>query len=587
MSTLFLSVGTAAEIPDAPVWGPSMFGYRYTGFRPFHRFEAQLADNSIGTMVWPGGYLAEARPESYGLDIPGLFAAESGRPGLAEIMAHAQSIGTGLSIILPTARYMGQDDLLRADIRAFMGDLLGGTYGPPPAQMTLEIGSEFFASFVGDPDAASHYGHIAEIYVSELTAALGDDALNLIDFDPAIAVQAGRTLDEDMLIRDELSDGSLLEVDQIIHHRFAFNATGVDGSADDFHPVIEAWRSDAMALGGDGPDLFLSAYGVGSYTRAEALRDFLAADQAAGGSLTEDQIDLAGRSTTEFETFWQDQLSLRDYGPEQPRLMLEMLSEYGAEGLSAAAAFGTDMIHPGRLSLTDVNGVPQDFIGQGMLDMLAESVTGTRALGFGLDNDSGDAVWAYGFENADKLIIFLSAGARPPESLTLDFAGLGTTYSHLAADRLTATIPEDWMERFGLPDNPDVDETPEAESFAIGQRRAADVDQGADGLTLQFGTAHEVIRLAFAKTDAGMQDIAGFSDGPVLALAAPDDAAPDDADGPDDLPMLPPEEDDDPSDVDPAMAAPAAWSGGDGGDGGDAISALLLALPLLFLLGGA
>lgn len=582
MSTLFLSVGAAAEIPDAPVWDAEMFGYRYTGFRPFHRFDAQLADNSIGTMVWPGGYLAEARPDSYGLDIPGLFAADTGRPGLSEIMAHAQTLGTGLSIVLPTARYVGQDDLLRTDLRAFLGDLLGGAYGPPPQSLTLEIGSEFFSSFRDDPDAASHYGHIAEIYVSELTAALGDASVNLIDLDPAIAVQAGRTLTEDMLIRDEISDDSLVEVDQIIHHRFAWNATGVDGSADEFHPVIEAWRSDAAALGGDGPDLFLSAYGVGSYTRTEALRDFLAADHAQGGSLTEDQIDLAGRTTTEFESFWQDQLSLRDYGPEHPRLMLEMLSEYGAEGLTAAAAFGTDMIHPGRLSLTDVNGTPQDFIAQDMLDMLAESVTGTRALGFGLENDGQDDVWLYGFENADKLVIFLSAGASPPpEGLTLDFEGLGTTYGHLAADRLTATVPSDWMDRFAIPDNPDIDETPEAETFAIGQRAAATVDQGQDGLTLHFDTPHEVIRLAFAKTEAGMLDIADFSDGPVLALAAPADAA-----APDDLPMLPPDEDADLPPDDPAMPHAAAWSGDHGGDGGDPIGALFLALPLLFLLGG-
>ena len=48
----------------------------------------------------------------------------------------------------------------------------------------------------------------------------------------------------------------------------------------------------------------------------------------------------------------------------QGSLLLEMLNEYKDEGLTHAAVFGTDMIHPGRLSLTDVNGVAQDFVGK-------------------------------------------------------------------------------------------------------------------------------------------------------------------------------------------------------------------------------
>ncbi len=72
------------------------------------------------------------------------------------------------------------------------------------------------------------------------------------------------------------------------------------------------------------------------------------------------------------------------------------------------------MVHPGRLSLTDVNAVAQDFVGQDLLDIMAESVTGTKSLEVNLTNDLRDEVWTFGFKNDDKLVVFLSMDATPP-----------------------------------------------------------------------------------------------------------------------------------------------------------------------------
>lgn len=263
-----------------------------------------------------------------------------------------------------------------------------------------------------------------------------------------------------------------------------------------------------------------------------------------------------------------------------------MLSEFHGEGMTAASSFGTDMVHPGRLSLTDVNGVAQDFVGQDLLDMMAESVIGTKSLAVNLTNDRGDEVWTYGFENDDKLVVFLSTDNTPPGSVTLRLAGLGSVYRQVSAEGLTASVPEDWMTRFGIIDNPNIDESPEGTSFAIGERTALTPRFANGELTVDVSAPNEVIRLSFAKTEAGALDIAGFSDAPVLELAegwvdadAADAPAMMRFAAPTDLPMVP-------MDEEPAAMPEDAHDGQDGG-GGDGGGGFLLALmPLLFLLGG-
>ncbi len=577
MTAMTFDLGAAAPVAAGGTWGPDFFGYLYTGFRSFSRFEAQLADQQVGMVVWPGGFIAETFPDRYGLDYPGLFNPAFPRPDLAEMMAEAVARGAGLAVVLPSLRYLGDEAGLRGDLQGFLGDLLGGAYGPAPDRLVLQVGSEFYGTMPDPALAAPQYGALAEVFVQEISAALADPGVNTTGMAVEIAVQGGRSLAEDAAIRAELSDASLRAVDQVIHYRFAVTAEGIDGRVDDVSEVMDAWRADLAALGQAGPGLFLGSWGVASYTRDEALRDFLAADAAAGGTLGPGDVDLAGRATTAFEEFWQDAMAARDYGVEHPRLILEMLTEYGAEGMTAAAVYGTDVIHPGRTSFTDIHGVPQDFVGQRMLDMMAESVGGTRALDIGLANAPGDAVWAYGFENDDKLVVFLAADAAVPGAVRLDLPGMGSVYREVAADSLRAAVPADWMTRFGIPDNPNVDESAEGESYALGTQQGAVVQQVAGGVQVGFSAPGEVVRVAFAKSDAGLAEIAGFTDGDIVTLQAtlPDTGAGDGGD--DDLPMVPMPED----------FAAEEEDDLDFGGAGDALGLLLGMMPLLFLFGMA
>lgn len=521
MMQLAIATGQAAYVPGSLVYDADHFGYNYTGFRDFERFLTQLDGSRIGLITWPGGAMAEFQTDRFGLEYDGLWNGAEGAGNLYEVMDAAARVGADVSIVLPTLRYLDRPDALVADVRAFMTDLLAGHYGPVPDQLILEIGSEYYSTFRDLPDGVADYARISDLMMREIEAAVADPTINLLGIDPLIAMQGGRTLAEDEIIRDNLSDDALATVDMVLHHRFAVMATGVDGSATEMGRVLDAWEDDMAAVGGDRPELFLGTYNVASYARGEALRDYVADMADQGIVIDRASIDLEARTDTAFETYWQGKLERYDYGAEHPRVLLEMMAEYGAEGMGAAGTYGSDMMHAARLTYTDVNGNPVSFIGQDMLDMMAESIDDTRLLQISTTNDRNDEVWAYGFENEHKLVLFLSADSTPPGRVDInlsDYEGLQSVHG----DSLMAVIPNDWMDRFGIADNPFVDESPEARSFALGERSAIDPQLTETGISVTFTAPNQVIRLAFAKDDIGAAEIAGFSDGTAVDLDGAD-----------------------------------------------------------------
>lgn len=567
--------GPSAYVAGSLPFDDDHFGYNYTGFRAFDRFLTQLDGSKVGLITWPGGALAEFQTDRFGLEYEGLWNGFNAAGDLPEIFEAASRLGAGVSIVLPTIRYMDRPEALATDVRNFMADLLGGQYGPVPDRLILEIGSEFYSTFAAVENGTAEYAEIADQMLREIAAAVADPAINPLGIDPEIAMQGGRTLEEDEVIRDHLGDDALRSVDMVIHHRFAVMATGVDPSATEIGHILDAWEEDMAAVGEDRPELFLGTYNVASYSRGEALRDYVAEMGAQGIHIDREAVDLAGRTDTGFESYFQSRLERYDYGAEHPRVLLEMMAEYGAEGMGGAGTYGSDMMHAARLTYTDAEGNPVQFVGQDMLDMMAESITGTRLLDISTTNDRLDDVWTYAFEDDHTLVIFLSADDMPPGEVEITLPGAGTLVS-MRADSLTAEIPADWMERFGIPDNPEVDETPESRSYALGVREAATATQTESGVSVMLDQPHQIIRLAFAKDEIGAADIASWSDGEEVELE-PEFFAHDAALLADDAPDLDPVE----LDVDEEDLAPA-----DDGSGGFGAIGLILLLPLL-LMGAA
>jgi hypothetical protein len=552
--------GPDAYAPDVSPLDPLTFGARYVSYYNEARFLGQTEDMNLGLVVWPGGALAETREDRFGFGFDGLYNADTGKPGIADMMEIARAHDAGLAVTLPTARYLDNLGTLRDDVTQFMATLLSGGWGPLPGPLILEIGSEFYMHFDG-PDPASDYAAVADAMILTIADALDDPEVNLIGADIAIAVQSGRTVDEDEALRDGLSDDAILRADMIIHHHFPYQPDNADGGLDVMQDILEAWTRDT---GGEAPGTFLSAYNIGGLVRGAVLEDWIGEQASLGHVITPDEVDLEARTNVAFETYWQHRLSMAAYGPEHATVLLELFSTHAEVGLDSAAIYGVDIIHPGRLSLRDADGADRIFVGGGLLEMLYESVGGTIPLVGEGAYDRDNAVTPYAFENDDKLVVFLAAGRDAPGKVTLSVDGLGSDYLELRADSLTGRTDPDWMRLFGIPDNPSVDEAEEAKTYAEALRTPVDSLRTTDGVQVTLSEPYQIVRLAFARTEAGAAEIASWSDAAALDLTLPPP-----------LPVPDDEQNDSPDD---------AAEADDGGVGMGIALALLL--PLLFLMGG-
>lgn len=514
MTYFQINTGADATAIRAETLSGDALGARYDSFRNFGRFETQTEDLNTGLIVWPGGSLAEVREDRYGLEYDGLYADWTNKPDIEELMAEAIEKGASLSIIIPTVRYLGREEDLESELDGFLEDLLGGSYGALPEQLILEVGSEYYAHFEDlATSAASQYGVLANTIVARIVSALEDPTVNLVGGDLTIAVQAGKTIEDDADIRAELSPAVLADVDMVIHHRFSPQAQGFDARIDDLEVIVQNWHSESLAVGGETPDLFVSAWNVASFTRANALSEYLSDNPALSAA----DIDLDGRTSSDFEEYWQMRLGQHDYGEKHPAAILEAFASYAEAGMSAGAVFGTDYVHPGRLSWRE-DGSDHWFVGHDMIEMIYEAVDGTKALASESEYDRNDEVRTYAFEGADRLVVFVAADDMPPDAVELGVEGISEDFVSLWVDTLVAVEDEDWMSIFGIPDNPDVDETHEAGTFATGLRGSKAVGYADGNLQLSIDP-HEVIRLVFAKTEEAADALAGLSDNPEMDLA--------------------------------------------------------------------
>lgn len=500
---MFVSINTGA---DAVVEGvekitASDLGVRYSGFRSIDRFIEQIKDLHVGLISWPGGTLAEESTSSYGLEFHDLTSADSKMPSLSEMMQIANDQGAELSVVLPTVRYSGHIDEMRVDIQNFMQDLLSGEYGHLPERLIFHVGSEHYAHFQGlSPDgAAAEYGRVAAAMVEELTHALNDPTVNLIGADIDLSVQAGRTMAEDETIRDSFSDESLANVDLVMHHRYAAQAEGIDFNLKPFSPILDAWQQDVTEVGGEPPQIHLSEWNVASVTRSEGLTSYIRDMAKEGMTVHRSDIDLAGRTSTEFENFWQELLSTRDYGVAVPKLYLELFSEYQAEGLGAASIHAADLMHAGRMTYTDVDGNPVQFVGAEMISMIYESVEGTQVLEVSEENTRSSDLWTYAYEGDDRVVVFLASDDDTVVGdVTVQIEGLDSGYAAVWTESLTSEVPADWMERFGVPDNPNVDESNEGQTYALGVRGDVETTIEGDQVTVTFTQPGQVVRILVA-----------------------------------------------------------------------------------------
>ncbi|RAP42123.1 hypothetical protein BYZ73_07145 [Rhodovulum viride] len=502
-----------------------VFGGIYLSYNNLARFDAACQALGLQAIRWPGGTLAETRADRYGFAFADFVAPAAHRAGLTEMLAHARAVDASFSMILPLAAYAGDEAGLRAAVAGFMARLLGGEFGPLPREFTLELGNEYYAQD-SLAEAPALYGRLANAAAEEVSRAVFDAAINPGFIDVSVAVQAGRTAAEDAAIRGRMTPLALAQIDELVVHRFAPDYAGADQRTGAAAEALAAWGDAVEAAGGSAPTLFLSAWTVDSLTRSEALDQYVAARaRLFGVEIDPGSIDLDARGDVGFETFWQSGvvtgpdgqavaldagLAARDYGLAQARLLLETLASYAALGLERGAVYGIDMGHAGHLSDRF-----ETFVAADMMRMMSESLIGTRLVSAPADEAAeAGAVQSYVFEAEDRIVVFLTAGALGaggPVEAQLDLGGIAGGFAHVWAESLTAELAPDWRTRYGVPDTPGVDESPEARLYETGLRQALAPQITGDTLRLTLSEDHQVIRLVMARTTAAIPALADWA----------------------------------------------------------------------------
>ncbi len=336
--------------------GDQFFGVIETGYGEVDEFEAAVEALNGGAIRWPGGTLAETRPDVYDLNYPDLFDASTLfegssnliRSGLSDVLSRAVDSGEALTIVLPTLRYAEDLASGATDVANFLDKLLTGNYGQLPRELTLEVGNEYFAleEFSRNPGL---YGAIASEFTEIIAAAVEEHATHLFETNVGIAVQIGKEHSDNTAILDAFSAEALLAVDLLAYHFGPINLNNLNkgSSSDDAadqglgrvartEEYLAAWYNAIDEAGGNSATVepYLSAWAIGAPANdPEDVELAFQAYGARGASLGLETMVAALSLGTEQAHVW---------GVDAPNLstLIEVEENDGAFSLSASH-FGT------------------------------------------------------------------------------------------------------------------------------------------------------------------------------------------------------------------------------------------------------
>lgn len=269
------------------------FGSVYSGFPQDAHYEAVQAE--VGTTIfrWPGGYLAEERPEIY--DITGaqvfdptlLYSENSSRErySLADATTHAQQNDQTLSVVIPTYRYEGDISQGEADLIEFLQNT-SSIQEIHNHTIRLEIGNEYYAS---SSLSAEEYG----IMAARFATVIDEFSSPLVDF--KIIIQAGKSEADNIEILSHFSGSSMEKVDGVSFHMLPINLRNLYYAnhqnetylrLDALENILSAWQNAAFEASVISPKVVMSAWAVGEATSDAASVNLEYQDYGARGGVT-------------------------------------------------------------------------------------------------------------------------------------------------------------------------------------------------------------------------------------------------------------------------------------------------------------
>lgn len=369
----------------------------------------EVADRlGVSHVRYPGGTIAETQfsltdPENAHQAVnlvTGQAIANTAQHDLTpmtEFLAWADLAGTKVTIVLPSAQYFGDPASARVEAEAFVRSVLTGPHGD--VVEGFELGNEW-AKWTGSP---SDYGAVANALA--LGVAAGAEGTG---FDPAVAIQpsakAARLWETEEIIA-ELSPEALDVIDAVVIH--------------DYRP--EPWTQQDI-----------SAQKIGHVALFEVA---------------------AGRELETILTEWNVGNASENDGLLQGAGILDLFHTHLRLGVDKAHIWPVLENNTTRLA-DDVDSDDPDagaglMIGGEIFRQMAQSLEGTQALNFGsaqdVDGDGGADLLVYGYEAADRMVIFTASLEETATEVTLDLEDLsgGAAYQHLWITETTVADGDD------------------------------------------------------------------------------------------------------------------------------------------------
>jgi len=321
---------------------------------------------------------------------------------LEEFLEYSHEIGARASIVLPTFRYFDPDTRLvrpevETEIRAFIRDLLSGTYGPA-LDIVIELGNEWYQHRFDW--SAEEFG----ITQATIASWIDDEAQQLaLRENVTILAQAGRSEEENDVLSSFFEGAAQTTIDGVLTHLYGTNGQGNplgigSGINNRLDEINEIWSAVI------GPDFELA--------------------------VTEWNVGENGEDDTIINGLMRLAPLMRIYG--------EML----INGVDLAMIWSTQTNGPAGLSGAEGNGSELSPTGY-FYSMLANSIEGSRLIdsgnGFNLRDSTGTTVgYTYSFVENDNLISYFVSGINEEISIEIDLTEFESADAYVYATVLGA-----------------------------------------------------------------------------------------------------------------------------------------------------
>ena len=366
-------------------------------------FDEVAARLGVSHLRYPGGTIAETQfsltnPENTHQSVNLVTGAALGNAAqhdltpMTAFLAYADQADAKVTLVLPSAQYIGDPARAAAEVEAFVRGVLSG----PHAHVVegFELGNEWATFF----PTASSYGQIANAMAIAVDAGAAGTG-----FDPTIAIQPSAKaarLYETAEIVDALTPAALAAIDAVVIH--------------DYRP--EPWTQQDI-----------SAQKIGHVALFEAA---------------------AGRGLETIATEWNVGNASDNDGLLQGAGILDLFHTHLRNGVDRAHIWPVLENNTTRLA-DDVDPDNPDagaglMIGGEVFRQMVQSLEGTQVLNFAshrdLDGDGTADLLTYGYEDAGRMVIFAaSLDAQGAEAVLQldDLADVEASFSHLWVTEIT------------------------------------------------------------------------------------------------------------------------------------------------------